>query len=308
MICFFGASVTQQKNSYAEFFLNKIKTVENSEQINYTKQIFGYGGMHLNNAALCHIDTVINANPTVCFIDFFSTAYITCCHKTYEYIDTIVYKFSLINCKLIFLFLPRQEHAERIPFYTFCKKYLNKHKLTYFDLCQDIKYCPTLLRDTVHTTPLGSQVYSDYIYDKYMSCINSIIIPANIKKTKYCQIHKININSEFTKHINLSGKCTLFGIEAIIGPYSGILNISCSNNPANISINTWDQWCHYPRDTIILLQESHVLDICSITISQQIFDTTLCKNAEIDFSLIEKKIVIKSIFYIDGLLNFVDGI
>lgn len=296
MICFFGASVTRQKNGYAEHFLSKI---------NLQGHVFGYGCMHLDNAGLCYIDTVTSVRPTTCFIDFFSTAYLSCCQKTYECLDTIVYKFSLINCKLIFLFFPRQDHSERVPFYNFCKKYLEENKLTYFDLSENIKYCPTLLRDCVHTTPLGSQVYSDYIYDKYIATESSIIIPTNIKKTKYDQIQKIEVDREFTKYFTLAGDCTLFGIVITVGEYSGILDITDGSN--NISINTWDQWCHHLRDMLISLQELYISNKCTITISQNQFDTSTYTHSEIDFSLIKKKIVIRSIFFIGDKLQLIDG-
>ena len=50
MIAVFGASVTQQKNGYA---------TKLSDKFNCPVRIFGYGGMHLNNAVICFIDKVI---------------------------------------------------------------------------------------------------------------------------------------------------------------------------------------------------------------------------------------------------------
>ena len=58
MIAVFGASVTQQKNGYA----TKLQ-----KYFNHPIKIFGYGGMRLNNAALCFIDEVIAPKPSYCF-------------------------------------------------------------------------------------------------------------------------------------------------------------------------------------------------------------------------------------------------
>jgi len=60
MISIFGASVTQQKTGFAYKFKEKVK---------HPVQVFGYGGMHLNNAAICFIDKVIETKPRYCFID-----------------------------------------------------------------------------------------------------------------------------------------------------------------------------------------------------------------------------------------------
>ena len=95
---FFGASVTKQKTGYA-YILKRL-----FEKDNYNTHIFGFGGMHLNNAGICMIDQIISKNPKYCFIDLFVTLYDKIDRNTIEYLDTIIYKFSKINCKLIFLF------------------------------------------------------------------------------------------------------------------------------------------------------------------------------------------------------------
>ena len=53
MIAVFGASVTKQKNGYA---------TKLHKYFNHPIKVFGYGGMHLNNAAVCFIDEVIAQN------------------------------------------------------------------------------------------------------------------------------------------------------------------------------------------------------------------------------------------------------
>ena len=73
---FFGASVTKQKTGYA-YILKRL-----FEKDNYNTHIFGFGGMHLNNAGICMIDQIISKNPKYCFIDlfvgfFFSKGYCT---------------------------------------------------------------------------------------------------------------------------------------------------------------------------------------------------------------------------------------
>jgi hypothetical protein len=273
--------------------------------INDNSNIFGYGGMHLNCAGICYIDDVIAKNPTICFIDFFSTSYNLCNNDTIDYVDTIVYKFSSIGCKLIFLFLPRQDHNERILFYAFCKKHLNKNSLTYFDLCENIQYSPEIIRDCVHTTETGSKLYANYILEKY-NALYTIIIPLFPRKTQYCDIQKTDINKEFNKYVNFSGNCKLVGMEVIIGPYTGILDFVISNKEStkSFSLNVWDQWCYYERASMIRLNKLFELDNMTIHISQKTFDTSSCKNTNFDVS---KKLIIKKIFFIGENLSVINN-
>lgn len=294
MLCFFGASVTQQKNGYAKIFL---------EKNNLDGRIHGYGGMHLCDAGICCIDNVIRDKPTVCFIDFFSTSYTTCNNKTYIYIDTIIHKFSEIQCKLIFLFLHRQDNADsnRQHFYNFCKNYLKKYRIPFIELYSEIEYNDKLLRDVVHTTDYGSELYADYIYDKYvfLQGNNLLLIPKDTKYTKYCDIKKIAIDTEIQKFITLHGNCCIVGLEIIRDSYCGILNIKTQKR--SFVVNTWDEWCYFERNSIIQLNEN--IKKITINVSQNKFDVSSCENKNIDFNNINKKMNLRSIFYVSGDLK-----
>jgi hypothetical protein len=298
MICFFGASVTQQKNSYAKIFL---------EKNNLHGRIHGYGGMHLCDAGICYINNVIQDNPTTCFVDFFSTSNTTCDEQTYIYLDTIIHKFSAIQCKLIFLFLHRQDNNNRTKFYDYCKKYLNDNKIIYIDLCNDITYDDNILRDIVHTTDYGSELYADCIHNKYIMLQkqNFLLTSSITKYTEYCDIKIFTIDKEIKKCVNLHGNCRILGFEIIKDSYCGILDIQIKINNFDklLSINTWDEWCHFERNSIVHLNEC--IHEIIITISSNNFDTTSCKNKEIEFANIDKKLNLKSIFYIGDNLEFI---
>jgi len=49
-LCFFGASVTQQKEGFAW---------HTSQLLNSEYNCFGYGGCHLKDAGICFIDKVL---------------------------------------------------------------------------------------------------------------------------------------------------------------------------------------------------------------------------------------------------------
>lgn len=106
-IACFGASVTQQYKGYS-FFLGK--------HLNQNISVHGFGSEHIVYGGIVHIDKVLESKPSLCFIDWFSTGWIMTNEKTIHALDTIKYKFSKNNCKMIFLFLPRKDHDQRIPF------------------------------------------------------------------------------------------------------------------------------------------------------------------------------------------------
>ena len=237
MIAFFGASVTQQRDGYAYKIIDKL-----NEKVN----VYGFGGMHLNNAGISFIDKVIKDNPKLCFIDWFSSEYIVQSDKTKEYIDTIVYKFSKINCKVIFLFLPHKQLKQRLDFNLFCKNHLDKMEISYIDINDKIKNLKSILRDDVHTTDYGSELYADTIYEMYANKYQSISIPVKLpEETKYSNIENIEIGKRIDTIFNINGNGEIIGFLLTIGPHSGIIEINGSG--IFMKENTWDRWCNYTR-------------------------------------------------------------
>ncbi|MDM8556620.1 hypothetical protein QUF75_17985 [Desulfococcaceae bacterium HSG7] len=232
MIAVFGASVTQQKNGF---------TTKLNEHFNVPIKVFGYGGMHLNNAAICFIDEVIEQRPDYCFFDWFSTAYNESNDKTVQYIDTILNKCSKINCKPIFLFLPFRSTPNKRNFHRFCQSVLNDKKVFFIDVNTELqKYdINKILRDNVHTTEYGSSLYSKIIYAKFKDNKDNIIKPNGVSETQYSCIKKIMINREFKDFLKLSGNCEIIGFLLTIGPHSGLINVV--NGSESYNSNTWDR-------------------------------------------------------------------
>jgi hypothetical protein len=173
---------------------------------------------------------------------------------------------------------------------------LKKYQIPYIELDNEIEYDDKLLRDIVHTTDYGSEVYANHIYDKYvfLQRNNLLVIPQNTKYTEYCDIKQIVIDKEIKKFITLHGDCRILGLEIIKDSYCGILNIKTQKR--SYSINTWDEWCYFERNSIIRLNEN--IKNITINVSQNTFDVSLCENKNIDFNNINKKMNLRSIFYI----------
>lgn len=290
-ISFFGASVTQQHNGYAYYLSKKLKC---------KPHIFGYGSTHLHDAGIIYIDEVLKIKPNICFIDWFSTGYRTFNDDTIKYIDTIVYKFSTQNCKLIFLFFPRKDYDNYcLKWHTSIKEYLDKNNLSYFDLNQNVKYTQVIIRDDIHTTEVGSETYSNLIYDYFISNYNNFKIPQNIKKTNLICLSKLNINNTFKKYMKLKGDCTIFTCSLTIGPNSGYIDIG------EDSILLWDQWCHYNRN-FCKLNNIRVENNIEFKISDRIVDYSSCRrDYKFDNTIFELNI--KDIYYIGNYLEYDEG-
>ena len=288
-ICFFGTSVTQQKNGFVKYL---------TEKLNINKISFCYGGMHINDAGICYIDDVIASECKYCFIDFFSTDFICTNNLMIEYLDTIVYKFTKANIKLVFLFLPRNDHNDRINYYNFLKTYLISKNLYYIDLNEYFEYSTDIIRDAVHTTDLGSEKYAELIYEKFTQTINEIQLPLDITETKYCHIKKIEINKIFNKKLVVDGKAFIVGFLLKIGPNSGWIEIN------GIKYLVWDIYCHYIRENM-RLTGINIDGITDINILQDDVDYSKCRREITEKNVIKYQDII-NICYI-GELRFISG-
>jgi len=285
MITFFGASVTLQKTGYA-----KVLETMFDEDV----KIYGYGGMHIKNAGICFIDEVLAVKPKYCFIDFFSTVYQEENDLTKEYIDTIIYKFSKINCKLVFLFFSKGLNTD--SWYKFCKNYLDEKNLKYIDVDEKLKDIDKkkYLKDEVHTNEYGSKLYAEIIFDEFNKIKDDIQLPKNTYPTKFIDIKKLTIERTFDKYIILNGSAQIIGIDNTIGPYTGVIEIKTDEN-IPYKENMWDEWCYYTRKHFNL--PFSFKNKAKITLLNDSFNTSSCKY-NIDFSKKNKKIIIHDIYYI----------
>jgi len=296
-LAFFGASVTQQSSGY----VSKI-----DELSNHTYKIVqrGYGSMHLNDAGVCFIDDIIDLTPDYCFIDWFSTGFILTDIKILStYLDGIIRKLLLNNCIPIFLLLDRMDMCEnRLKFYNIVIQYANEYNIHYVNLYNNANV-KDLLRDTVHTSELGSNYYGIKIYDFFKDNVINADITRKIPSENEMSLIK-SITQDITVHdnIKLKGNFRLMGIYQQIGPFSGMYEID--SNCTVQKFNLWDQWCHYNRLNI-KMSTKQLCSYVDIKLLSDKFDTTNCKT-DINFDNVEKYMEIKRIFYVGQM--YIDSI
>ena len=295
----FGASVTEQENGYADQLAKKIG-------IRIKK--FGYGGMHLPDAGVCFIDKVLSYKPDLVLIDWFSTGYMECSEKTLQCIDTILYKFSKINCFVIFLILPGNRSDERYNeqkiYYNYLRNALKIRNAFYIDIDNELKTfdLSDILRDSIHTTIHGGAVYAEIIKNKlYDNSPNYIKTEVFVANAKYKEIKCQKINRIFNNKIKLQLDGEIIGIYNTIGRNSGICKIFTDDGDGK-DVLLWDRWCHYERNHFdFSIPEYHGKVI--IQVLQDVFDTSSCK-LPIDFSNYKKHIMCREIYWQGKSLYF----
>jgi len=284
----FGASVTSQKNGYAQLLKEKLESFGN-----FSVNIFAYGGMHLQDAGVCVIDEVLESNPDICFFDWFSTGFLPELEELYIYLDTITRKCYDKNCRLIFLLLPRNPFEEgREKMYQNVIAYAKEHTIEYIDISQNYRKISDdndILRDSIHTNENGSQMYFDLVFhflSKNLRKQPSISkVPA---KNKYSEIQSTTVSIEATNFIRISGPTEVYFMTKR-GPYSSIIMINKDEE-----VNTWDSWCHYERDSLlnlIALPKKENL----IEVSDKVIDKRSARQQVPDC---QKKLIIKKMYYI----------
>jgi hypothetical protein len=199
-ISIFGASVTQQRNGFAAMLPKYLKA-------NY--QIFGYGGTHLDDSAMCFISDVIESQPDICLIDWFSTGYNTIGGVTEELLDTLLFRFSQARIILLFLFLPYRDSPGKADFYDFCKSYLSHRQIGFLDISAetDESDINLILRDSIHTTPFGSRRYAQIIAEWIVRNQNTFrVFPVSAQnKTRFSEIKVVSINQEYSSELQVIG-------------------------------------------------------------------------------------------------------
>jgi hypothetical protein len=299
-IVFFGASTTEQK--YSSGYVPQFQKLILDNSLNFNIIQKGYGGMHLNDAGIIKINDVIDNTPNVCFINWFSSGYIeTNKDKLYYYLDIIVRKLMLINCKICFLLLDRRDMCEnRLIMFNLVIEYSNLYNLDYIELYNNSNV-NELLRDDVHTNESGAIFYATEIFNYFMkNMINKPINYTNIPEetSELYNIKVFQVNKQIDNEIIINGNFKIIGIFQRIGTFSGLVEIT-NNNATSYKFNLWDQWCHFERNSIKI--QTGWSEEIKIKVLQDSFDTEICKNKDINFNDIQKFMHIHEIYYIGNL-------
>jgi hypothetical protein len=298
-VTFFGASVTAQNDGYVSVFQKLVKEID----INVFKH--SYGGMHLGDAGISFIDTILKDSPDYIFLDWFSTAINYEGQLLKTYLDVLVRKSRLQNCTLHFLLLDANplSHKKR-KMYAEVIRYAEEYKIYYTKL-YDNPDITDLLRDNVHTNSKGSEFYGNRIFEDFSEMLKNPLLKCEIpEQNKYCDISFIDIDKTVEANIYMEGSFLLIGIYQDIGPFSGLIEKYVDSNIINERI--WDIHCHYTRKSMKINTSPECKNI-KINVLQENFDTSTCRRVY-DFTGIKKYLRIFKIFYIGNISSIsIDG-
>ena len=301
MIAIYGASVTQQKTGYAAIL---------KKELDDEVRVFGYGGMHLPDAGLCNIDTVLQCRPSLCLVDWFSTGFNECSDQTKLYLDALIFRFTKAECRTVFLFFPHRGAPESVEkkdrFYEFCRSYLESLQQEIIDVDGEMKKrgisADEILRDNIHTNDKGSRLYADFIRSLVTPLLRTVqgqSVSCPVKENRYCHIKRLLVNREFRNRILLEGNCEILGLLLTVGPFSGMVRVEAIGQET-FEKNTWDRWCGYTREKYWL--SLNLMESAELTVLNDSFDTGSSEDF-IHFERYRKKLAVHEIDYIGDSLR-----
>jgi hypothetical protein len=294
-ICFYGASVTTQKNGYAVKFKEYIDNT-------YNIIIDSRAGNTLGGSGVCCINKVKSYNPDFLFIDWFSPTFIYKKDELYILLDAILFNIQCKICFLLFDFIPLNE--ERIEYYNHIINYAELNNIYYIKL-YDNSNKEELLRDMVHTTDKGSEFYARSIYDYFTNIIlKTDKIHIQPQSNEYCNIKCLDIDLIVYHNLIIKGAYTLIGLDRMSGRNSGIIELYIDSTLYK-KINTWDIYCHFKMDRILSINSEIKSDIM-IKVLQDNFDSTKCRSpTPINYTIYTKIFEIKRIYYIGNITQII---
>lgn len=298
-VAFFGASVTAQKNGYVDYFhkLNPDLCVKK----------YGFGAMNLNEAGIIYIDDVLRFYPNICFLDWFTCSYFNEDGFIERYISTIVGKLHNIKCRAILLFLPFKDDERRAVWYYEMESLCKKNNIEYLrlDSLLSNESLDKLLRDYIHTTNYGAQVYAETLTKYLISSKFGKDISLDKYDNSFSQIKNIRIRRGGCKFLLEANNCHIIGLNIKTGKFSGIVSLNINNNSIHKE-NSWDIWSYFIRDKFIL-RGYDLNGKYSLEATDEVFDITQCKK-ELDWQKYKKKIVINDVFYVGESLRISGGL
>jgi len=294
-IAFFGASVTGQLYSYVDSLKKKKKDYQHS----ITK--WGYGGCHINHATWL-VHEVLPTKPSVCILEWTTSAFQPTNDELSSYLHYIVDKLEEANIVPIFMYLYKKDidlFKNIIDVYETVAKQRNISSLHCCDIFSDDISLSGLLKDSCHTTATGSNFYGSIIerclFD-YLANDDFDVLQEKEEQVKdiiWKPLQNVQVvNIEYL--CDTTGMQTLNFENRVYYRIDNLLQLQFQNNvhvwSANIlfyknngfveingdRLQTWDKNCYYKRFGFLDLKKD-VDRVFEIKVLQESFDTTECK-------------------------------
>lgn len=263
IICY-GASVTAQKEQagYYHALVKKYHGIDNCKfhQISFAASVFDHAGFSF-------MKTIENevASPTVCFIDWLTPGAVK---FKIEKIETLSSYLLSLGCLPVWVSFPRADDIDnQRECYSQVQSHCSSWQIPFLDVYKDSRIhslqIEEVLRDKVHTTPLGGQLYAEVLSDfldtlslekikqivgEYASNRGNALLPPSLVDKRFDLNLGATISMNFKVEKDIHFELYFLGE---IGPYTPILELEFTDLVGNSSevleVNILDVWSHYNR-------------------------------------------------------------
>jgi hypothetical protein len=293
-VVFLGSSVTAQKDGY-------LPALQRNYFQYFDFEGYGYGGIAGNP---CKFNIAFSGKPDIIIFDW-SAIYIGPLAE--KYIKAAIFRSKAENAIPAFVLFPRLDrayimttHIKRLS------KELNFSVIDLIDSFSEDELRARLLRDIVHTTPLGGIKYAEKIFEflnntELKNPVDKIDVEKEVAFPKNIIIDAPSF--DFTK-IFLNGE--IYGMFHMLGPHGNYANIYKDEKMITKAL-FFDPWCYYSRLGYFNHQLGKINESLTVKILNETFDRKMPER-NINWSAFPPKFHLQDICYTGELKKIiVDG-
>ncbi|NTW98827.1 MAG: glycosyltransferase, partial [Geobacteraceae bacterium] len=274
-IGYLGASVSAQHESYVKPLHQFIQQATGQE---HQQILCAYGAMGCL-AALQKVGAELFAfQPAICFIELLTgdlNVGLTPIEEIGPALEALIRLAREAQCEPIFLNLFRADHLfnSSNPWLSSYESVATHYGIPSINVCSSIfkGLCAgeldleTIIKDSVHTTPKGSQLVASVAGAHFSSLMqhsqprHQDTIPLKYSP-RYLETETLYPNGDphyFFKsqpvwriqspggELSIAGQGYFAGLQIIVGPNSGIVEVEISSIGYRQQFSTWDHWCYH---------------------------------------------------------------
>lgn len=273
-IGYLGASVSAQQDSYVAYLHENLCRLTGQE---HEKVVLAYGAMG-SVAALQRVEKeFFDFRPEICFIELLTGEMndgLTPLPEIGPALEAIVRRARVIGCDPIFLNLYRADHLfnEKNPWLA-CYESVARHygvpsinvgSRFFGAITSGELQLQQVIKDAVHTTPEGSRLVAATTITHLDALLkggwrNPSPVPDPLFGTRYLQTLSVTPQGAPTRQFKdarvweltpgqelvLPAAGYLAGIQLVVGPRAGLLEVEIAASGFHRRYSTWDHWCYH---------------------------------------------------------------
>lgn len=305
-IGYLGASVTAQKDSYVTPLHRLLQKLTGHQ---HQQVVCAYGAMGCLAALQKVVSEFFSFQPTICFIELLTGDLndgLTPLEEIGPSLEAIIRVAKEVECIPIFLNLFRADHLFDAAnpwlseYETVAEHYgipsINICSTLFKGLCSEEFTLDTIIKDSVHTTPHGSELIASIAGNRFSSLLQQcgnrdIDFPFPKYSTRFLKTktqypmgepHHVFKSQQVWQicepggELILIGQGYLAGLQIVVGPLSGIVEVEIDAIGYRQTFSTWDHWSYHGDRFHFLPIGVNIPTESKITLRSLIHDRTWC--------------------------------